>query len=292
MKILITGGTGSIGQALAAKLSATHKVTIFSRNERIQVGLRALHPEYNYVVGDIRDYAAVWNAIKGQDIVYHLAALKHIDICEQQPLEAVKTNVDGTMNVLQACKYHGVGMVNMSTDKAANPLNVYGRTKRLAEDIVQDYALTIRSGNVVGSSGSLIPNAIKSIREKNMVNLTDESMTRFFITLDDISSVLMECILILTIREVRGVFVPASMKSFFIKDVLKELVQKYGNANTMINLTGIRPGEQLREYLNAPDESILLPEIHKLCKIIPGAGRRISSDDCLGRRDDLINNYI
>lgn len=284
MKILITGGSGSIGQALVARLIQDHDVTVFSRHEVDQVTMRQSYPECHYVIGDIRDDKSVCSAIQGQHVVYHLAALKHIDICEQQPTEAVKTNVLGTMNVLQACKHWGVAMVNMSTDKAANPLNVYGRTKYLAEDLVRGYALTLRSGNVVGSSGSLIPNMIRNIKERNVVTLTDPRMTRFFISLDDIAAALADCISSLPSS---GVFIPGHMKSFYIKDVLEALVSKYGDRDTRINITGIRPGEQLREYLNAMDESVIL-RMAGLCEIKQQSGRRISSDDCLGTKDDLM----
>jgi UDP-N-acetylglucosamine 4,6-dehydratase/5-epimerase len=249
--------------------------------------MRQTYPSCNYVIGDIRDAKAVCNVIKGHDVVYHLAALKHIDICEQQSLEAVKTNIVGTMNVLQACKYFGVQMINMSTDKAANPLNVYGRTKRLAEDLVRGYALTIRSGNVVGSSGSLVPNMIKSIQINNYVTLTDEHMTRFFITLDELSIVLMDCIQMLPIT---GVFIAGNMKSFYIKDIIDSVINYYGNNQTHIKIIGRRPGEQLREYLNAEDETVMKHECG-LWEIQSGAGQRVSSDDCLGTKEDIIKMF-
>ena len=287
MKILITGGSGSIGQALVARLVTEHDITIFSRHESSQVTMRQTFPSCHYIIGDVRDSKVVCGAIKGHDLVYHLASLKHVDVCECQPMEAIKTNIFGTMHVLQACQYYEVQMINMSTDKAANPLNVYGRTKRLAEDLVRGYALTLRSGNVVGSSGSLIPNVIKSIKDTNSVSLTNAFMTRFFISLDDVSTVLADFIHVLPMT---GVFIPPDMTSFYIKDILNALIKKYGNDETIKNVTGIRPGEQIREYLNAVDEDVILHD--GLVEIKQQSGRRISSDDCLGTEDDLIKMFV
>jgi UDP-N-acetylglucosamine 4,6-dehydratase/5-epimerase len=289
MKILITGGTGSVGQALAVALTPQHEITIFSRNEKSQVEMHVVHPEYKYVIGDIRDSHSVCNAIKDHHLVYHLAALKHIDICERQPMEAIKTNINGTANVFQACKHYGVQMINMSSDKAANPLNVYGRTKRLAEDIVQGYALTLRSGNIIGSSGSLVPNMIKRIQTTNEVQLTDSAMTRFFITLKDIVDVLVKC----QAYPLDGVYIPNGMKSFYIKDVLQMLIKKYGDKTTKMNITGTRPGEQLREYLNASDEHLVLNMSWEgMCEVQREGGKRISSDDRLGTLDELVKMFI
>jgi UDP-N-acetylglucosamine 4,6-dehydratase/5-epimerase len=291
MKILITGGSGSIGQALVARLINSHDITIFSRHESSQVTMRQTYPSCHYIIGDVRDDWAVCSAIKGHDLVYHLASLKHVDVCERQPVEAIKTNIVGTMNVLQACQQYGIQMINMSTDKAANPLNTYGRTKRLAEDLVRGFALTLRSGNVVGSSGSLIPNVIQSIHSTNVVTLTDPRMTRFFISLDDISAVLADCIRLLPLI---GVFIPGDMKSFYVQDVLKTLIIKWGNENTQMNISGIRPGEQLREYLCAKDESFKLHEFG-LCEIIKESIKKdqdcLTSDDCLGIQEDLLKTF-
>ena len=186
MKILITGGTGTIAAALIKQLKG-NDITIFSRNESKQVETRDEF-EVNTIIGDVRDICAVNKAVKGMDIVYHLAALKHVDICEQQPNEAIKTNVLGTMNVAEACMRYRAKLINMSSDKATNPNNVYSMTKRLAENIASEYGfISMRSGNVVGSSGSFIPNTINRIREKNEVTLTDERMTRFFIKSEDLA---------------------------------------------------------------------------------------------------------
>ena len=286
MKILITGGTGTIGQALAGKLSEGNQITIYSRHESAQVAMRQKYPEFNYLIGDVRDPWAVSRGIKGQDYVFHLAALKHIDICEKQPIEAIETNVGGVVNVVNACKHWKVPLTGMSTDKAANPVNTYGMTKKLGEAVLKEANfIALRSGNVIGSSGSFIPKMIQSIKETNSVNLTDADMTRFFITVDDISSILVS---LLSMKD-GGVFVPA-IKGFYIKGIIDMLIKKYGDKKTKIKIIGRRPGEQIREYLNAETEILRLRK-PGLYEIFSESGPKVSSDDCLGDKKEMIKIF-
>jgi len=258
MKVLITGGTGFIGSKLAERVG--ENVTIFSRNEAQQVRMKAKHPKYNYVIGDICNYPAILNACKGMDYVFHFAALKHVNICEQQPMEAARDNVVGTMNVVYACLHHSVKLVNMSSDKAINPDNVYGKTKSLAEDMVTKAGfLSIRSGNVLWSTGSVLPIWKEQINKSNCINLTSDKMTRFFIHPQELINYIWES------KDEVGIRI-IQMKSFRMIDIANEFAKRYGNIDTLIRLTGLREGERLHEFR---DEST-------------------SSEDCIS--DDL--NYI
>lgn len=234
MKVLITGGTGTIGRALAEQLGTA---IIFSRNEKNQVEMQREFPNCEYILGDVRDYKAIKEAAKGVNKIYHLAAIKHIDICEKQPLEALKTNVFGTYNVIKAAKKNGCKVVFMSTDKAENPTSVYGATKLLAEIAIERAGFrAVRSGNIFGSSGSVIPFFIKKVREENIIPLTDGSMTRFWILAEDICMALIE--------GKRGAFMSFTMSS--IAEAVKKL---YGNSETRIIEVGKRAGEKIHETI-------------------------------------------
>lgn len=235
---LITGGTGTLGQALAKQLGTS---IIYSRNEVAQVEMKRKFPEHRYIIGDIRDYKALKEATKGVENVYHLAAIKHITICEQQPLEAIKTNVLGTMNVIRACEKNKVKkLVFMSTDKAENPSCFYGTTKLQGEILVRNSNLVTfiyRGGNIFGSSGSVVPIFIKQIKENNRITLTDGEMTRFFELADDVASSL-----------IGNRF--HQRKSIKMANLASCIKHKYGNQFTEIKEVGARPGEKLHEVLN------------------------------------------
>ena len=264
MKILITGGTGTIGLALAkshviayfnehGSPYSQHSITIFSRNESDQVTMKSDHPYFSYVVGDVRDYSEVFKACEGMDYVFHLAALKHINICEEKPQEAVKTNVLGTMNLINACREHGAQLISMSTDKAINPTSVYGITKFLAEEMVtQAGFLSVRSGNVLWSSGSVFPIWEKQLKETNVINITSKNMTRFFISVDEVVRFLWSN------RDQQGVLT-VSMQSFNLNDIAEEFIKRFGDDDSSINVMGLRPGEREHEYrdkVTSSDEHI------------------------------------
>jgi len=233
MKILITGGTGFIGRHLA---ELNEDVTIFSRNESQQVGMKLVHPEYSYIIGDVCDYPSVLSACEGMDYVFHFAALKHVNICEQQPMEAVRVNMIGTMNVINACLYHKVKLVNMSSDKAINPDNVYGKTKSLAEDMVTKAGfLSIRSSNVLWSTGSVLPIWKEQVEATGTISLTSDKMTRFFIHVEELVKFILENKDEVGIRTV-------TMKSFRMIDIAKRFNP------TSIKIIGLRPGERLHEF--------------------------------------------
>jgi len=233
---LITGGTGTLGRALAKKLQ---NPIIFSRNEANQVEMKRDFPDCEYVIGDVRDYKALREATKGVETIYHLAAIKHITICEDQPFEAIKTNVFGTANVIKAAKKNGCKVVFMSTDKAENPTCVYGATKLIGERMIEKAGFRfIRSGNIFGSSGSVIPYFIKCVKEKNQIPLTDGNMTRFWILADEICDYLI------------NKYEKPAFNSFTMFQIAEKIKWFYGDENTIITESGIRPGERMHETLN------------------------------------------
>jgi FlaA1/EpsC-like NDP-sugar epimerase len=239
MRTLITGGTGTIGRALAKLIP---DATIVSRDESMQVKMRQEFPDCKYIIADVRDVNRMIEVIKGYDYVYHLAAMKHIEICEQQPQEAIKTNVLGTMNVINACRLTGAKMINMSTDKAVNPASVYGRTKALSEAMVTEaFYLSVRSGNVLWSSGSVLERWTNQLRAKNMIELTHVDMTRFFVHPNELASFLVNS------RTYFGI-VTIPMRSFRLHDMAMEFIKIYGDKDSKIQITGLRDGERLHEY--------------------------------------------
>ena len=260
----VTGGTGSWGNELTKQLleKEPKKIIIFSRGELAQVNMQRKFNDdrIEYIIGDVRDSNAVDRLFsRGIDYVYHLSALKHVPVCENQPQEAIKTNIDGTVNVINAAITNKVKkVIDVSSDKACSPINLYGMTKAVGEKlIIQANTLTkytnficIRGGNVLGSNGSVVPLFIDQIKRFNKVTLTDGSMTRFFLTLQEAISLLFEA----TERSVGGETYVMNMPSFYISDLAKVLIKHYGNVNTIIKEIGIREGEKLHEVLISENE--------------------------------------
>jgi UDP-N-acetylglucosamine 4,6-dehydratase/5-epimerase len=262
--ILITGGTGSWGQELTRQLLLHNpkKVAIFSRNESSQVNLkRELNdPKISFCIGDVRDSDALVKACEGIDYIFHLAALKHVPVCEEQPLEALKTNVLGTKNVIDAAIANRVKkVINISTDKAAHPVNFYGMTKAIGEKLIidanmQDVAtrfVNVRGGNILGSSGSVLQLFINQLKEKSPIRITDKRMMRFFMTAQSATELLLTAA-----REGKGgeIFV-LKMKACKISDLAEMLMEAYGILDAKMIETGSRPGEKLSEVLLSPFEA-------------------------------------
>ena len=264
-KILITGGTGSLGQALTKRLlkEKVDTVRIFSRNEEKQV---LMENKFNdkrlrFLLGDINDLERLIRALEDIDIVFHAAALKHVPKIEYNPFEAIKTNVIGSQNVINACLHENVERaIAIGTDKAVSPLNTYGATKLLMEKLfvtANNYInpdkhrtkfIAFRYGNVFGSSGSVVPIFVEQIKKKQKVTITDPSMTRFSITMDEA----LDFILNATVcGKGSEIFVP-KMRSYNIMDVVDTLQNLIGNYGQKI--IGIRPGEKLHEVLINEDE--------------------------------------
>lgn len=262
--ILITGGTGSWGNELTRQLldNGAGEVRIFSRNELSQVLMQRKFNEsrLNFIIGDVRDRESIEAAAQGVDYIFHLAALKHVPICEEQPQEAIKTNITGTINVINtAIKSHVKKVVYVSSDKAVEPLNLYGMAKAVGEKlIVQANNLIgttsfvcIRAGNVLGTNGSVVPYFIDQIKKYNKITITDEKMTRFFLTLPEAIQLLFKAVE----NSYGGETFVMKMPSCRITDMAKVLISEYGNESTEIQVTGTRPGEKLNEVLLSQYES-------------------------------------
>ena len=264
-KILITGGTGSLGQSLAKRLLATNvdTVRILSRNESKQVNMES---EFNdkrlrFLIGDVRDFERLKTAFEDIDIVFHAAALKHVPVIEYNPFEAIKTNVQGSQNVIDASLSQDVErVICIGTDKAVSPLNTYGATKLLMEKLFvsannflnetrhRTKFLALRYGNVVGSSGSVIPKFIRMIKEGRKITITDSEMTRFSITMDQALDFILDCTINGNASEI---YIP-KLKSYSILDVKDALFEIFGK--TDFEEIGIRPGEKLHETLINSEE--------------------------------------
>ncbi|HEY9086530.1 MAG TPA: UDP-N-acetylglucosamine 4,6-dehydratase (inverting) [Anaerolineaceae bacterium] len=260
--VLVTGGSGSFGKKfIKVMLEEYHpaKIIVYSRDELKQHEMRQAgydHPRLRYFIGDVRDQQRLRRAFNGVDIVVHAAALKQVPACEYNPMEAIKTNILGSSNVIEAALDAGVFKVlALSTDKAVNPINLYGATKLAAEKlIVQSNAYAagtatrfscVRYGNVVGSRGSVVPVFLKQ-RDSGQITITDERMTRFWISLDQGVRFVARCI-----EQMRGgeVFVP-KIPSMKVVDLAKAVAP-----GTKVNVIGIRPGEKLHETLISEDEA-------------------------------------
>jgi UDP-N-acetylglucosamine 4,6-dehydratase (inverting) len=259
--ILITGGTGSFGKKFTEILLSEHNpesVRIYSRGELLQMEMQNRFDDsrLRFLIGDVRDRDRLYRAASGVDIIVHAAALKHVPACEYNPIEAVRTNVEGSVNVIDAAIDNSVEKVMaISTDKAVHPVNLYGATKMVAEKLfTQGNAYTggkkarfscIRYGNVIGSRGSVIP-LFKEQMKNGVITITDDRMTRFWITLEQGVRFVMDCI-----ARMKGgeTFVPKipSMKVIDLANVIAPDAKK--------KAIGIRSGEKLHEILLTEDEA-------------------------------------
>ena len=274
--ILVTGGTGSFGKKFIETMLAEYhpaKLIVFSRDELKQHEMRVSgfdHPSLRYFIGDVRDVERLRRAMHGVDIVVHAAALKQVPACEYNPMEAIKTNILGSSNVVEAALDAGVNKVlALSTDKAVNPINLYGATKLAAEKLIiqsNSYAggmatrfSCVRYGNVVGSRGSVVPIFLQQ-RPSGKLTITDERMTRFWLTLDHGERFVTHCI-----EKMHGgeVFVP-KIPSMNIVDLAKAIAP-----GTEIAVVGIRPGEKLHEVLISEDESRSTVEMEEMYVVQP-----------------------
>lgn len=274
--VLVTGGTGSFGKKfIEIMLKEFHpaKIIVFSRDELKQHEMRAGgfdHPSLRYFIGDIRDKDRLRRAFEGVNIVVHAAALKQVPACEYNPMEAIKTNILGSSNVVDAALDAGVEKVMaLSTDKAVNPVNLYGATKLAAEKLmIQSNAYAggkatriscVRYGNVIGSRGSVVPIFLKQ-RESGKVTITDERMTRFWISLDHGVRFVISCT-----EKMNGgeVFVP-KIPSMKVSDLARVVAPK-----AEIEVIGIRAGEKLHEVLISEDEARSTIELDEMYVVLP-----------------------
>jgi len=274
--ILVTGGTGSFGrQFIQAALSRykPKRLIIFSRDELKQHELRVQWPDsrLEFFLGDVRDCDRLRRAFQANiDIVVHAAALKQVPACEYNPFEAIKTNILGAKNVIDAAIDCAVPKVlALSTDKAVNPVNLYGATKLCAEKLFvqgNSYAggkktrfSCVRYGNVLGSRGSVVP-LFRNQRREGAVTVTDRRMTRFWLTLEQAVDLVVECV---GVMEGGEVFVP-HIPSMCLEDMAKAMAP-----GCSLNYTGVRPGEKLHETLLSKDEARHAVTINDLFVIKP-----------------------
>lgn len=273
--ILITGGTGSFGQKFTEVVLKEHNprsVRIFDHNELAEVEMerKFQDPRLRFFIGDVRDKNRLNRAMKGVDIVVHAAALKHVPICEYNPIEAVRTNIEGAINVIDAAIDNDVEKIMaISTDKAVYPVNLYGATKMVAEKLFiqgNSYAggrkttfSCCRYGNVLGSSGSVIPLFLEQ-KKQGEITITDERMTRFWITLEEGVRFVIDC---LDLMKGGEVFVP-KIPSMKIKDLADVLAPEAKRKKI-----GIRSGEKLHEVLITEEEAKHAKEFDKFFIIEP-----------------------
>lgn len=277
--ILITGGTGSFGHAFTEYVLAQYdpkKIIIYSRDEYKQFQMAQKYKKHKeklrFFIGDVRDRERLYRALDGVDYVVHAAALKQVPACEYNPMEAVRTNINGAMNLVDAALDRGVKrVVALSTDKAVNPINLYGGTKLVSDKLFiaanaysgeKDVRFSIvRYGNVAGSRGSVIPFFHKLLEQgAKVLPITDRRMTRFWISLDEGVQLVIKAL-----GEARGgeTFI-SKIPSFKITDLAKAMAP-----DCQMEEVGIREGEKLHEIMITPEDSAMAYEYEKHYIIYP-----------------------
>ena len=289
IKVLIIGGTGTIGNGMVKKLlddGSVETIRILSRDEYKQFEMERFIQHKNkgklrFLIGDVRDYDRVERAMKGIEKVFNLAAMKHVPSCEYNPDEAIKTNVQGMDNVIKAAIVNKVSsVVFTSSDKAINPTNAYGATKLLAEKLVQaaNYSkgpirtrfIAVRFGNVMGSRGSVIPLFKKQILEEGRVTVTDLKMNRFMMTLSEAVNLTLKASDVGVGGEVFVLKMPVIKLGDLTEVVIEETCRKYNiNNNIKIENIGIRPGERLYEELMTGNESFNAYDLGDMYAVMP-----------------------
>ena len=275
--ILITGGNGSFGKKFIQIILQRYnpkKIVVYSRDELKQYEMEQSISDkrMRFFIGDVRDYARLETALNGIDVCIHAAALKHVPIAEYNPMECIKTNIDGASNVITAALHNNVThIIALSTDKAANPINLYGATKLCSDKLFiaannfkgssKSKFSVVRYGNVMGSRGSVIPFFTKLIESgAKELPITDMRMTRFFITLDSGVDFVLQ-----SLERMHGgeIFVP-KIPSMKIADLAHTL------APTLpLKVVGIRPGEKLHEVMIPKDDASLCVEFEDLYTLMP-----------------------
>jgi len=278
--ILITGGSGSWGNELTKQILEKYnpkEILIYSRGEVKQWEMKKKfrnHPKLKFIIGDVRDFERIKIASKEVDLILHLAALKHVPICEENPNETVSTNIVGTQNVINAAIENNVeSVVYISTDKAVDPLNLYGITKSCAERLIiaaniatkNTKFVCVRGGNVLGTTGSIVPLLKEQILTKEKVTLTDDRMTRFFLNLDEAIKLIFKSLEI----SVGGEIFVMKMPAVKIIDLIEVMIQELSDKDISIERIGIRPGEKIHEVLVSKYDSGRVIEEEKYFIILP-----------------------
>lgn len=276
--LLITGGTGSFGNTVLRRFlnSDLREIRILSRDEKKQDDMRKKfnNTKLKFYIGDVRDYQSVLNAVRGVDFIYHAAALKQVPSCEFHPMEAVKTNVLGTENVLEAAINCGVlRVVCLSTDKAVYPINAMGISKAMMEKVIvaksRSSSSTVicatRYGNVMASRGSVIPLFTNQIRTGQPITITDPNMTRFMMTLDDA----VDLVLYAFEHGHPGDIFVQKAPAATIETLARSLTGLLGVADHPINVIGTRHGEKLYEVLLSREEMVAAQDLGGYYRVPP-----------------------
>jgi UDP-N-acetylglucosamine 4,6-dehydratase len=276
--LLITGGTGSFGNAVLRRFldSGLREIRILSRDEKKQDDMRKRYNslQLKFYIGDVRDPQSVMNAVRGVDHIYHAAALKQVPSCEFHPLEAVKTNVLGTENVLEAAIQCGVKrVVVLSTDKAVYPINAMGISKAMMEKVAvaksrsstQTVINVTRYGNVMASRGSVIPLFIEQIRAGKPITITDPTMTRFMMTLDDA----VDLVLYAFEHGQPGEIFVQKAPAATIEVLAKALTALVGKPEHEVRVIGTRHGEKLYEALLSREEMVAAEDLGGYYRVPP-----------------------
>lgn len=254
-KIFITGGSGTVGVSFISLNVNKFNIYSYSRNEKAQVALKRRFPKVNIILGSVEDKYNLENCIRNikPDIIIHAAALKHVDTAEKQPLEMVKSNIIGSKNIIESAINNKIPItIGISTDKACDPKNLYGYSKKIMERMFleansnETIFLCTRFGNVAGSNGSVIPFWLNQKKKKLPLSLTDENMNRLMLNYKEVSMIIEKCIY--EGRKKRGgVIISKKMKNVVLIDLAKIISDK-------IQVIGLRPGEELNEDLISQSE--------------------------------------
>ena len=276
--LMITGGTGSFGNSVLKRFieSDINQIRIFSRDEKKQDDMRKKYadPRLKFYIGDVRDYSSIFGAVRGVDYIYHAAALKQVPSCEFHPMEAVKTNVLGTENVLEAAISCGVKrVICLSTDKAVYPINAMGISKAMMEKVMvaksrssdQTVICGTRYGNVMASRGSVIPLFIEQIRNGKPITITDPSMTRFMMTLDDAVDLVLYAFKHGNPGDIFVLKAPAAT----IETLARSLTSLLGKPEHEIKIIGTRHGEKLYESLLSREEHVASEDMGGYYRVPP-----------------------
>jgi len=306
--ILVTGGSGSIGQSIVKKAleDGAKSVKVFSNDENglYEMDQIFTNKKIDYVVGDIRNSETVNSVVKGIDIIFHTAALKHVDRCELNPFETVSVNIIGTNNIVKAAVNENVKkVISISSDKAVNPIGVMGATKLLGEKLLSAEAFhnksntvfaSVRFGNVFHTRGSILPRIEDQIKKRGPITLTDKRMKRFFMTKDDAVKLIVNA----TNLAKGGEIFILKMPLLYLNDLfdaMKEiLAPRYGFKPNQIKTThiGIRPGEKLTEYLLTDFEMDHVLETKDFF-ILPSLFESISKSKYLGaKKSNNLRKYF
>lgn len=284
--ILITGGTGSIGVGLIRELikHRPRAIRIFTNDENSIFETRRIignNPMFTFMMGDVRDRDRLNLAIRNADIVFHAAAMKHVDICEQNPFDAVKTNVIGTSNILEAALLEDVSkFILISTDKATNPTSTLGASKLLAERLTAKASsyrgrgkttfAIVRFGNVIGSRGSVFQIFLDQIRRGLPITVTDKRMTRFIMSIPEAASLILKITHIAKDGEIFILKMPSVRITDLAKGILDVYSKRYNTNKTKIpsiRISTAREGERFHEYLISPDEISFCHDLGNMYKI-------------------------